>query len=62
MPRINKTYTPTELKAAIQALQNTGQSEASARELLKRLYDRGWRVVNCGPVSEREMVRQPRGY
>ncbi len=53
MPRINKTYTPTELKAAIQALQNVGQSEAAASELLKRLYDRGWRVVNCGPVSER---------
>lgn len=62
MPRINKTYTPTELKAALQALQNVGQSEAAAIELLTRLYANGWRVVNCGPVSERDMVRQPRGY
>ena len=62
MPRINKTYTPTELKAAIQALREARISEASAIELLTRLYANGWRVVNCGPVSEREMVRQPRGY
>ena len=62
MPRINKTYTPTELKAAIQALVAAGHTFDDANDILKRLYARGWRVVNCGPVSEREMVRQPRGY
>ena len=60
MPRINKTYTPTELKAAIAVLQGTGIVNPEA--LIKTLHERGWRVVNCGPVSEREMVRQPRGY
>jgi hypothetical protein len=63
MPRINKTYTPTELQAAIAVLQLVeGLSEESAANMLKRLHAHGWRAVYAGKVYGERTVRQPKGY
>ena len=60
MPRINKTYTPTELKAAIAVLQGVGIVNPEA--LVEVLHERGWRVVFAGKLCGERTVRQPRGY
>ena len=43
--KINKTYRPSELSAAILALADCGMTDEDAVTLIKKLFEKGYRVV-----------------
>lgn len=45
---IRKTYTPREMKLALDVLQ---ELDIDGPDLIKRLYDRGFRVVYAGKLQ-----------
>ena len=51
MSRINKTYTPEGLKQAINALMQTGPTEADAIRTVIELHKLGWRVMYAGKLQ-----------
>lgn len=48
--RVRKTYTPREMKLALDVLQEV-LPDGDAAGLVKRLYDRGFRVVYAGKLQ-----------
>lgn len=46
--RVRKTYTPREMKQALDVLQELG---IDGPDLIKQLYDRGFRVVYAGKLQ-----------
>lgn len=54
MKRVAKTYSPRELKMAVEVLQHNGYhcfSEADAKGIISALYNLGFRIVYTGEKS-----------
>lgn len=52
--KVNKSYKPAELQAAIDAIKKEHPllSDRQAREFLIRMHKAGWRLVFAGKVEQ----------
>lgn len=49
--RVNKLYRPANLVEALEAVKNAGYTDDEARDIIKKLYAAGWRVVYVGKTE-----------